>query len=327
MIPREVLAAYGLSAADGWQLTQVRTLNNTVFSVQHRSSAEPAWALRVHRPGWRDADGVRAELMLLEFLDQHLPESIDVPRPGRTRADDLLVELDGRCYSLLGWLPGAPARPDTELNADAVRLLGRGLGAVHTALDRWVGHLPAPVRWNAGTLFTAEAPGLMGRDPSDLAGVLSGADLTLFAEIAERSREIFDHADDQGLIHADYILGNCHWTSVEGRQRLGILDFDDFGSGPRPFDLGAVLGNLADFTQSWPTNAAAFVAGYRTAHPLADESIAALPLMIAARHAAMCLWILGHAGADLGADHEHIRLRMQLARERLEQDPRVFIVE
>lgn len=155
----------------------------------------------------------------------------------------------------------------------------------------------------------------MGTDPHRLHSVLARTDLELFAQIAERTRHAFDRIHDWGLIHADYILGNCHWTSVGGKRQLGVLDFDDFGLGPRPFDLGAVLGNLADFPRSWRTNAAAFIVGYRTAHQLSAEAVAELPLMMAARHASMCLWILGHGDGHHDPDHDHIRLRMQQARE------------
>lgn len=323
-VPSDVLAAYDLLPEDGWKVDHVRTLNNTVFSVLHRSAAAPSWALRLHRTGWRSADQISAELEMLEFLDQQLPATIRVPRPGRARTGDLVVKSDSRLYSLLGWIPGAPARPETGLDVDAVRLLGRGLGAIHTTLDGWADARSAPVRWDADALFSADSPGLMGVDVTALDAVLDPADRKLFAEVADRTRVIFDHTDDWGLLHGDYILGNCHWSHGAGRRRLGILDFDDFGFGPRPYDLGPVLGNLFDFDQSWPANASAFVAGYRSAHELPDDVVAALPIMMAARHASMCLWILGHADPGQSPDQDHIRLRMQLARACLDVDPRVF---
>ncbi|MBO0813508.1 MAG: phosphotransferase, partial [Microlunatus sp.] len=285
-VPVEVLASYDLLPEQGWRIRHVRTLHNSVFSVSHRSAAEPAWALRRHGPGWRSAGEIRAELAMLEFLDQRLPDPITVPRPGRTSNRALVVEADGSLYSLLGWISGAPARPDTGLDTDAVKLLGRGLGALHTALDQWPASAP---RWDGESLLSDSSPGLMGKDSAALRVVLDPADLALFAEVADRTREVFARSTDWGLIHGDYILGNCHWSSVAGRRHLGILDFDDFGFGPRPYDLGAALGNLADFHQTWPDHAAAFVAGYRTEHELPNDLVAALPIMMAARHASMCL--------------------------------------
>jgi Ser/Thr protein kinase RdoA (MazF antagonist) len=176
------------------------------------------------------------------------------------------------------------------------------------------------VRWDFDSLFTDKAPSLLGKGFSVLKDVLSATELALFDEVADRTREVFARTADWGTIHADYILGNCHWTSIDGRQRLGILDFDDFGFGSRPYDLGAVLGNLFDFDESWPAHAAAFVAGYRTAHELPATAVADLPIMMAARHASMCLWIIGHTDLDL----DHLRLRIQLASDCLAVDPAVF---
>lgn len=262
---------------------------------------------------------------MLEFLDQHLPEPISVPRPGRTRTGDLVVAAGGRLYSLLGWIPGEASRPDAGLDAVDVQLLGQGLGAIHTALDGWTETHAAPVRWDADTLLTADSPGLMATDYAELDEVLDPTDRKLFTQITDRTRAIFDHTRDWGLLHGDYILGNCHWPFGPDRSHLGVLDFDDFGFGPRPYDLGPVLGNLFDFTESWPANAAAFVTGYRSAHELPDDVVAELPIMMAARHASMCLWLLGQATPDQAPDLDHIRLRMELARACLAVDADVFV--
>lgn len=325
MIPADVLAAYGLLPEDGWRLDHIRTLGNSVFSLTRYVETEPSWALRLHRSGWRSADQIVAELAMLEFLDHQLPTTVRVPRPGRTRTDDFVVESGGRLYSLLGWIPGAPARPDTGLDPADVEVLGAGLGAIHTALDGWTDMAAAPVRWDADALFTAMSPGLMGTAYSTLDEVLDPIERKLFTEVAARSRMIFDDTDDWGLLHGDYILGNCHWPSSDGSGQLGILDFDDFGFGPRSYDLGPVLGNLFDFTESWPANAAALVRGYRSAHHLPDDAIAGLPIMMAGRHASMCLWLLGNVGPDHAPDLDHIRLRMELARACLAVDAAVFV--
>ncbi|WP_433012040.1 phosphotransferase enzyme family protein [Kribbella sp. CA-294648] len=314
LAPAAVLSRFGLLAEDGWQAQHLRTMNNSVFSIG-RSVEEPAWALRRHRADWRDADAIGAELALLEYLDEQLPDPFSVPRPGRSRDGDYLVTLDGARYSLLGWIPGMPQRPHPVggLDAESAWLLGRGLGSIHSVTDRWT-RRTAPMQWNARTLFTEAHPGLLGADPAALRAILPAADLELFDEVADRTSEVFDRVQDWGLIHADYILGNCHWTTVEGRLSLGILDFDDFGHGPRLFDLGAVLGNLADFPRTWATLAPAFLAGYRTAHDLPENAEQELPLMMAARHTSHCLWALGHQ--DLGQEWiiTHLHDRMELAR-------------
>jgi Ser/Thr protein kinase RdoA (MazF antagonist) len=310
--PAAVLSAFGLLPEAGWRAQHLRTMNNSAFSIS-RSDDQPVWALRRHRHGWRDADAITAELALLDYLSEQLPEPVSVPRPGRSSDGGYLVAQDGWLYSLLAWIPGTPQRPHDGLDAESAWLLGQGLGSIHSATDRWNGQT-APTRWNGHTLFTEAHPGLMGSDPATLQVALSAADLDMFGSIADRASTVFDGLQDWGLIHADYILGNCHWTTVGGNRCLGILDFDDFGHGPRLFDLGAVLGNLADFPDSWATLAPAFLAGYRSAHDLPENAEQDLPLMMAARHASQCLWALGHQ--DLGQEWitNHLRARMELAR-------------
>lgn len=308
------LSEFGLSAGDGWGVEHLRTLNNSVFSVHRSGDADPAWVLRVHRAGWRDAEAISAELSLLEYLDRQLTGPVSVPRPARCRSGDHLVSVDGSLYSLLSWAPGTPTRPDSGLDYEAAWLLGQGLGSIHAATNGW-DHLLAPVRWDADTLFTGRHPGLMGSDPAGLQAVLEAPELELFGEIGDRTRRVFERLGDWGMIHGDYILGNCHWARIEGQLRLAVLDFDDFGQGPRLFDLGAVLGNLADFPDSWPVLGPGFLAGYRSVYDLPEEAERELPLMMAARHASQCLWVLGHR--DLGQEwvSTHLRARMEMARD------------
>lgn len=311
-VPAAVLSSFGLLPADGWRLRHLRTMNNAVFGAA-RGDNGPQLALRCHRPNGRDRDAITAELDLLDFLAQRLPEQIKVPRPRGAVGGDRLITVNETHYSLLEWIPGVPRRPDSGLDAAGARLLGQALGAIHAAADHW-DQDRAPVKWDAKTLFSAH-PGLMGADPAILQTILPRPDLDLFREVAEGTAEVFDLGQDEGLIHADFILGNCHWTTVAGRPSLGVLDFDDFGRGPRLFDLGAILGNFADYPETWDSHAAAFLAGYQSTRPLPEGANRDLPLMMAARHTSHCLWALGHR--DQGQDWVtgHVQARMELARE------------
>lgn len=311
-VPAAVLSGFGLSPEDGWTVRHLRTLNNTVFGIG-RGDDQPVWALRRHRSSWRSSDAISAELDLLDYLADQLPDRVRVPRPGRGPGGDRLITVAGAHYSLLEWIPGTPRRRGSGLDAAGARLLGFALGSIHSATDRW-DRASAPMEWNANTLFL-DHPGLLGADPASLKTFLSGSDLELFGKINIRTSEVFDQARDWGLIHADFILGNCHWTDGADPITVGVLDFDDFGRGPRLFDLGAILGNLADYPETWDTYAAEFLAGYRTAHELSDSAERDLPLMMAARHTSHCLWALGHQ--DLGQDwiRTHLHERMVMARE------------
>lgn len=308
-VPAAVLSGFGLS--HGWAIQHLRTLNNSVFRISR--GGDPVWALRRHRATWRDPQEIMAELDLLDYLAGHLPAQIRVPRTGSGPAGDRLVTVDGTHYSLLEWVPGTPWRHHSGLDGDGAWLLGYGLGAIHSTVDTWDAAW-APIEWNAHTLFSAH-PGLMGADPTDLQTILAASELELFNAITSQAAEAFDRTQDWGLIHADFILGNCHWVTDAEQRRLGVLDFDDFGRGPRLFDLAAILGNLADYPDVWPALAAAFLAGYRTTHPLPADAEQDLPVMMAARHTSQCFWALGHQ--DLGQDWitTHLRARLDMARE------------
>lgn len=305
-----VLSGFGLS--DERTIQHLRTLNNSVFAIS-REGEQPAWVLRRHRSSWRDPESILAELDLLAHLGDHLPELIKVSRPGSSPQGDRLITVNGAHYSLLEWIPGSPRRPDSGLDVEGARLLGTALGTIHSIADQW-DQQPAPVEWNASTLFTRH-PGLMGADPAHLETVLPVHDIEFFDEIATRTTTTFDNAGGWGLIHADFILGNCQWATDGERTTLGVLDFDDFGRGPRLFDLGAVLGNLADYPETATAHMSAFLAGYRKAHSLPAAAEQDLPLMMAARHTSQCLWILGHQ--DLGTEWiaTHLQARLSMARE------------
>lgn len=308
------LSRFGL-AADDRQVWHLRTMNNTVFAVAKGADPAPVAVLRVHRAGWRSPTAIRSELELLDYLAERVPSPVLVPRPWRDRDDNYVVEMAGTCYSVLDWIPGEPAKPDSGLGIDAASVLGRALGTIHTVAEGWDQRL-APMVWDAETLFTGANPGMMGTDPGQLATLLGRADLDLFAEVEARARVVFDGVEDWGVVHADFILGNCNWSNNDGQLTVGVLDFDDFGVGPRLFDLGAVLGNLVDYPDSWPSLGSAFLDGYRTAHPLPATAEQELPVMMAARHVSQCLWVIGH-GADQGPEwvNTHLRARMGMARD------------
>lgn len=308
------LSRFGV-AADDRRVWHLRTMNNSVFAVAQGADPTPVAVLRVHRAGWRSPTAIRGELDLLDHLAQRVPSPVVVPRPWRDQEGSFVVEIAGTCYSVLDWVPGAPMKPDSGLGIDAANLLGKALGTIHAVADGW-DERQAPMTWDGETLFTGANPSMMGTEPGQLATMLGRVDLDLFADVEERTRSVFDRVEDWGVIHADFILGNCNWSDDGGQLTVGVLDFDDFGVGPRLFDLGAVLGNLADYPDSWHSLGPAFLHGYRTAHPLPATAEQDLPVMMAARHVSQCLWVIGHA-ADQGPEwvNIHLRARMEMARD------------
>ena len=95
-----------------------------------------------------------------------------------------------------------------------------------------------------------------------------------------------------GVIHNDFILQNC----LHHEGRTAVIDFDDCGRGFHLTDLGAMLGNLADYEDDGLR--AAFLEGYARVRSIPAGWEDQFELMVALRHAVTVLWLLGlrHTG-------------------------------
>jgi Ser/Thr protein kinase RdoA (MazF antagonist) len=270
--------------------------------------------LRCHRPGYRAPDETRSELLFLRALPD-LPE-LAVPRPVATHDGELLVLIPvmGKAAQptihcdLLAYLDGSVYRPGNGLGRRRAQRLGVALGTLHRQAETFVPppgfRLPA---WDAEGMFTASSP----FRPGPLDEIFKADDRRLFEELAMAVRDVFQQlgqkTNESGIIHADFILGNCQW---QGRT-VQILDFDDCGWRYFLYDLAPLLGNFADYPQGRALRRA-FLEGYRTVRPLPAVHEQYLDLLIAARHATSCLWVAGcHRNGGLGPEPaEHIAYRM-----------------
>lgn len=180
------------------------------------------------------------------------------PEPVPTASGELVVNVDGVPCSLLTWLDGAVRRPGSGLGPAGARLLGRALAHIHRTQPTTDLDLP---RWDAKALFAHD-----GR----LDGLVSPADFATFEFVAEQTNEILGDRID-GVIHGDFILGNCYFARSGNHLRLGVFDFDDCGWGAFLYDMGSVLGNIADFRRPYPLLRSAFLAGYRSIRDFEQE--------------------------------------------------------
>lgn len=313
---RAALSAYDVP--DGTVVRLIRVLNNAVHEVVLPDGSR--YALRVHRTAHRSVEQTRSELLFVrEVRDRLEGTGITVPLSIPTRAGDLVVALPDRQHAdLTTWVEGAPLRPDTGLDVDATTQLGAALAHVHRTSDEFQPPLDFQLpRWDADGMFSwAAAFGLVELDE-----LIPAQDKALFDDIIERTRLVLDRLRQRGdrlqVVHFDFILGNCHLRRSDAGWHVGVLDFDDCGWGYPLYDLSPLLGNLADFSDSYPTLSKAFLDGYRGVRELSAEDEADLPLLMAARHASMCFKIAGmdRTGGNSPAAAEHIAQRMQLARE------------
>lgn len=297
------------------KLTPLAFVNNATFKVEMVSAQAnaPTYVLRVHRPQYRTGAHIRSELQYMQALKKNT--QIVLPEPVLTRKGDVLttVALEGidelRYCDLLTWVDGRVRRPHQGLGLKGTYRLGEVLGQMHLFAQSFEPSadfcLP---RWDADGLFTESSP----FQPGPLEAIFSPADRVLFDEVERRTREIFGALEREprafGIIHFDFILGNCLFHKRNAR----VIDFGDCGWGYFLYDLCPVLGNLHDYPE-YPELRRAFLAGYRSVRLLPQEWEEAFDVLMAARHASQCLWIAGCQGSGGMRDsvEEHVAYRME----------------
>lgn len=325
-VARMALARYDLPP--GSYLRPIRLTNNAVFEVRTDGvNGNARFVLRVHRPAYRTVAHTRSELLFLQVLHEQLRGTrTNVPRPVAARDGELVVDVSvpadeaartraTRHCDLLTWVDGRVLRPGRGLGPRAVHQVGVALARLHTVAEQFE---PPPgfelPRWDAVALFTEASP----FRPGHLAEIMQSEDWGLIQEVGERTRASFDGLERDGaamgVIHADFILLNCHLLRRAHGWEVGVIDFDDLGWGYFLYDLCPLLGNLADFP-GYPTLRRAFLAGYRSVRPMPALEVH-LPLLMAARHAVSCAWVVGiHRTNDSGPPiAEHIAYRMERIR-------------
>lgn len=288
----------------------IRLLNNAVFEV---TGDGVHLALRIHRPGYRSLGHIETELQVLDVLADELHGSaIAVPRPLAARDGAPLVSVNDETThycDLLTWIDGRVLRGGGRgLGERSTFLLGTGLGRLHNVTAQ-LGELELP-RWDGDTLFSEASP----FDPGPMDEFLAPEAWEVFQDVAARSRAIFAElaADQRGVIHNDYILGNCHFTRARSGWKLGVLDFDDLGFGFFLYDLAPLLGNLFDWPESYARLRRALLEGYRSVRALPDELERHLPVLMAARHASTLTWLAAkHRRGETDVPIErHVEIRV-----------------
>jgi Ser/Thr protein kinase RdoA (MazF antagonist) len=233
---RIVYQAAALWRLDPERLTLAAQRENTVWRAE---TAQSAYALRLHRAGYRSADELNSELDWMAALHA---SGMAVPQPLRSTAGRLIEEIDGVAVDLLTWLPGRIVGKHGALDGIAdraghMRRLGALLARLHDLSDGWTP--PAGFtrpRWDrAGLVGATPLWGPFWDNPH-----LSPDQRALLLAVRDRANAELaraESAQDFGLIHADAITEN---VMIDG-DTLALIDFDDGGWGFRDFDLATVL--------------------------------------------------------------------------------------
>lgn len=285
---RRVLPAFGLSDAP---LAPLGTGNNVVFRVETRGAPR---ALRLHRPGYRERHVTEAELRFQAAVGRATAVAVPEPVPSGRAGYTVAFETPNGATShadLVTWCAGEVRRPNAGLTARDAARAGEALGALHAFAESAPPEAVWPV-WDEDGLFTARSP----YRPGPLEDVFTPEERAVFALVEARAREVLGALPRAkgtfGVIHADFILGNLLFTD-EG---VSVLDFDDSGLGFFLYDLCPLLGNLFE-DGAYGAWKRAFLSGYALVRPVPDgaDDEDVVRVLMAARHAAQCLWGAGLA--------------------------------
>jgi Ser/Thr protein kinase RdoA (MazF antagonist) len=289
----QALARYGL---DGATATLCNVSENHTFRVDHDGRA---YALRVHRPGYRTPQQIASELDWVDALrdDGAIETPTAIPAPTGER----VVDLGSHNVVLFDWLPGITPEPDGDEIVTGFTTLGAVSARMHAHARAW----QAPQGFDRPHWDYAHTLGPAGHWGAWQDGLGIGPEereqLTrLDATIAQRLRD-YGQGDRYGLVHADIRLANL---LVDGTA-VRVIDFDDCGFAWFMYDFATTVSFMEDHPRV-PELQQAWLEGYREVAPLDSEDERELDTFVMLRRLLLVAWIGSHhtfatEAAELGA--------------------------
>ena len=302
-IVSKALVQWGMESAE---FNLIAARENQVFRVDHDGAA---YAMRLHRSGYRSDAELKSELQWMRGVSQG---GLNVPVPIVSNDGSLLHNVDSTQVDMLTWLPGKPLGSASDgLNASdhvgVMRKVGCEMARLHLVFDQW--RLPqgfARPAWDREGLVGDEPIwGKFWNNPE-----LSEADKALFLKVKEVGEAVLmqqEQSLDYGLIHADLVRENI----LINEDIIQFIDFDDGGFGFRLFDLATtLLPNI--FEPDYEEMRHALIEGYHSVRPL---DIALLDLFMLLRAMTYIGWIIPrmHEEASQARNHRFIKRGRLLA--------------
>ncbi|PYD75960.1 phosphotransferase enzyme family protein [Novacetimonas pomaceti] len=247
--------------------------------------------LRVHRPGYHDADEIRSELAWLDSLRR---DGIRAPVPVRGLDGEWLHHVAppgvaGRHVVMFHWIAGT--QPTADIDPASFARLGRITARLHRHSRQW--SRPPGFRrrsWTHATMVGPDAP--WGRWQE--ARGLDRTSHDVIARAVERiGGELADYgqgAERFGLIHADLRLANL---LIEG-EATHIIDFDDCGFSWFMQDLAAAISFFEDHPHM-PRWIGHWIDGYEGIARVGQADLSILPALITQRRIQLMAWGASHA--------------------------------
>jgi Ser/Thr protein kinase RdoA (MazF antagonist) len=295
------LARFGLSPEATATLCNVS--ENHTYRVDDPQSGR-RYALRVHRPGYRNARQIESELEWLDALRHD--GAVDTCVPVRTPDGERVVAVAAngleRNVVLFDWLPGSEPDPEGDEVIAGFRLLGAVSARMHAHARAWT----CPAAFDRPSWDYDHTLGRHGHWGAWQDGLGIGREeravlARLDAVIAERLAAYGLPADRFGLVHADIRLANL----LVDDGRVWVIDFDDCGYAWFMYDFATTVSFMEDHPRV-PELRDAWLEGYRSVAPLDAADEAELDTFVMLRRLLLVAWIGSHhtfatEAAELGA--------------------------
>ena len=296
---REALEAWPLTVAN---VERVSVSENIAFRVV--DAEDQSYVLRLHRPEYHNhAELVSEQTWTAALLD----DGVDVPVVVKAADGRGYVPVDvadeRRYAGLLEWVDGDTMAArigsgrETDVRGSFSRL-GGIMAVLHQQASGWT---PPP----DFTRHAFDADGFMGEQPfwgrfwesPHLDGSQRRRLDALRHRIHAMLREYATDASIFSLIHADLHAANV----IVNGDRLHVIDFDDAGFGWHAYDFAVALYHHQD-DADYPAIRDALIEGYRQVRPVADDTVAMIPLFLLIRSLASIGWTAARPELARNAD-------------------------
>lgn len=289
---RSALQFWDLGASE---LELVSRSENVVFKIQR--TAQPHYALRLHRPGYNTLAELSSECTWTDALND---AGIRIPQYRCTSANERYAQVplagsnEHLQAGIIEWIDGTSLASlidaaDDDERLDYFRQLGGVIAQTHNQAAAW--STPAGFtrrRWDAeGLMGTHPLWGQFWRAPQ-----LTRAQAEVLAATRAKIHGMLtaygEPEAEFGLIHADLHPYNL---LVDGAG-IQIIDFDDCGYSWHLYDIAVALYNYRGHPQFTGIRDA-LVTGYRAVRPLGGTSLDRLPVFFLIRSLVWLGWING----------------------------------
>jgi Ser/Thr protein kinase RdoA (MazF antagonist) len=297
------LDALAQRATERFGLSEQATATLCNVSENHTyrvDDGDDAYALRVHRPGYRTAEQIASELQWVDALRGD--GAVDTCTPVHAPDGERVLEVGGHNVVLFEWLPGASPDPGHDDAIAGFTTLGAVSARMHAHAHAW----STPPGFTRPSWDYEHTLGPHGHWGAWQDGLGMGAEeLALLTRLDETIRARLDAygsgPERFGLVHADIRLANL---LVDGTA-VRVIDFDDCGQAWFMYDFATTISFMEDHPRV-PELRDAWLAGYRSIAALAPEDEAELDTFVMLRRLLLVAWIGSHhtyatEAAELGA--------------------------